>query len=183
MFLHLGMNVVLPLWAEPSPAALPVGQFCCAKGAGSRQLHKRGGRRGHRALANSLLGAAHLCNRPMGRKEWRGGPASTWLLAWHCSHLNGTRGCKHKRYVFWGGKEVPREKAPCSLLLFQKDCYWALTVRVEGGHVWGPDLRNKFQPWCNDKAWDSASLQTLSFRPVVKVSSLQRCKALLLQAL
>lgn len=48
------MNVVLPLRAEPSPAALHMGHFCCAKGAGLRQLDKGGG--------SCKLRAADLCN-------------------------------------------------------------------------------------------------------------------------
>lgn len=60
---------MLPLQAEPSPAALHRGQFCSAKGAGYRQLCKGGSWGRQHALANSLLDAAHLCNRWMGRRK------------------------------------------------------------------------------------------------------------------
>lgn len=72
---------MLPLRAEPSPAALHMGQFCCARGAGHGQLHKGGGWGRQRALASSLRGAAHLCNRQMGRKERQG---------WICIHAAPT---------------------------------------------------------------------------------------------
>lgn len=104
------MNVVLPLWAEPSPAVLHMGQFCCAKGAGRRQLRKGGGWGRHCALANSLLGATHSCNGRPGRKERQG---------WICIHAAPTltlrpaqwhKGLRAQTLCLSGRKGGPRGK-------------------------------------------------------------------------
>lgn len=152
------MNVVLPLWAEDSPAVLHMGQFGRAEGqeAGSCA----------RGEATCWCKLPALCRSLVQRAETkssRGVSASTRLLPGHRSHLDGTRGWERKCYVFLGGKKKKKNgvagvKAQISLLS-QEDRYWVLMDRVGGGHARGPDLRNVFETWCNDKAWHYGSLR------------------------
>lgn len=130
------MNVVLPLRAEPSPAALHMGQFCCAKGAGLRQLDKGGG--------SCKLRAADLCNGQK-RGPW-GGSASTRLLPWRLSHINSSGDCGCKRYISSvrkgsaqskGSRSCPRKMAT--------ECWWiqsrevTLWVQTSGTYL-GPNV-------------------------------------------
>lgn len=136
--------------------------------------------RGEVAGRNTLLKTPCCWLVQWAEKSGWGGSASMQLVPWRRSHVNSSRGCECNRYIFSVRKESAQSKGSCSCpRKMATECWWIqsrdviLGVQTSGTYL-GPE--------CHGKAWHYASLQTRLPHRHVKVFSLRRCKALLLQA-